>query len=697
MKLHHSLSFRVSLVITLMLAAVLGTLALMINAFVQSTLDQLIQSENLQVVSTRAAELGRWASAYENELRILSLQPGLQAKAEKDCEAYAKSLAGQIGEDITTVLLAWPDGRATTPSGAYVNVSERPYFKAIFQEGKDDIVSPPLISKGTGKPAVIMAHAIKGADGRTKALLGFEVSLGRLSDVASSIQIGKTSYGWVVDSTGLVIAFPDQSAVLSLRITEADETNKYQGLDALAKRLLATDNFSGRFIDSRGSSLALFSAQVPNTPGWRLGVNITTAAVEAPVHTLQAFLWIVFLFSLAIAIAVSILIARWIAKAIHVMGASLKQLAEGEADLTKTLDVRRKDEIGALALSFNTFLNKLREIVLNMRTAQAEIRTIGKELDQGVEGTVAESTRIKDLITSIRSRIEVQDRSIEEASGEVAHSFEGLERLDALIADQASSVIEASASIEQMVGNIGSVTTSVEKIASEFELLSAASEEGRKTQTSVKERVDQISSESENLMEANAAIGAIAAQTNLLAMNAAIEAAHAGDAGKGFSVVSEEIRRLAETSAEQSKTIGAQLSSIQKSIQSISAATQESERAFDDLSRKVATTSNLVTEVKLAMVEQQEGSSQIVIAIRDMNEITGKVRSSSGELSGGNRAVLDEIAKLKQSSAEIRESSGVIHDSAATIQDGAQHVAGVVGRHEQTVVQMEDSVGRFKV
>jgi methyl-accepting chemotaxis protein len=157
---------------------------------------------------------------------------------------------------------------------------------------------------------------------------------------------------------------------------------------------------------------------------------------------------------------------------------------------------------------------------------------------------------------------------------------EGIAHLDKMIETQVSGNVEAAASIEQMVGNIASVTASVDKMVRRFGALMTAASDGKVKQEAVDARVKEIASQSELLLEANEVISGIASQTNLLAMNAAIEAAHAGEAGKGFSVVADEIRRLSETSAEQSRTIGAELARIQATIGEVVGASQDSEAAF---------------------------------------------------------------------------------------------------------------------
>ncbi len=156
-----------------------------------------------------------------------------------------------------------------------------------------------------------------------------------------------------------------------------------------------------------------------------------------------------------------------------------------------------------------------------------------------------------------------------------------------------------------------------------------------------------INSSEEALQTANKTISDIAGQTNLLAMNAAIEAAHAGEAGKGFSVVADEIRKLSETSSAQSKTIREELLKIEGSINDVVNASQASTDMFVEVSNSITQTQQLVLQIKGAMEEQQEGSKQIGAALMLMNDNTSEVRAASHEMAEGNKSILVEIDQLR--------------------------------------------------
>ena len=211
------------------------------------------------------------------------------------------------------------------------------------------------------------------------------------------------------------------------------------------------------------------------------------------------------------------------------------------------------------------------------------------------------------------------------------------------------------------------------------------------------DRISQVSQQSQTLIEANEAIAAIASQTNLLAMNAAIEAAHAGELGKGFSVVADEIRRLAETAAEQSKNIGSNLASMRNEIEGVVESSQQSVQTFGGLLSHIQSTSSLVLEIQHAMEEQKVGSSQILEALKNMNDITGQVQSGSGEMTSSILVVRDEIEHLHESAHDIQSLMEGIVKETAEIDETARVVLQSSDKTASIISIMESYIGRFKV
>lgn len=359
----------------------------------------------------------------------------------------------------------------------------------------------------------------------------------------------------------------------------------------------------------------------------------------------------------------------------------LKELETGEADLTKRCKLFKRDEIGDLIIHFDLFLDKLQEIMKEVKVSKNDLSATGIDLSASMADTSSSITEIIANIDSIRGQISNQGDKVKNTNTSIDNISEGINQLYGMIEDQSASVTQASAAIEEMIGNISSVNNSVDKMTNSFRMLQQNAQVGFRKSQDVSERIRQMESESHMLQEANAAISAIAEQTNLLAMNAAIEAAHAGDAGKGFGVVADEIRKLSETSSSQSQTIGEGIEKIISSISTVVASSNESSDALTNVSNKITETDQLVIQIKAAMDEQNEGSKQIIQALRNMNETTVKVHQSSNAIAEQKDTVVSEMTELldatsimKGSMEEISAGARIINDTGAALSDISEQV-----------------------
>jgi methyl-accepting chemotaxis protein len=265
------------------------------------------------------------------------------------------------------------------------------------------------------------------------------------------------------------------------------------------------------------------------------------------------------------------------------------------------------------------------------------------------------------------------------------------------VEDQSTNVSRASSAIEEMVANINSVTNTLVNNSANVNTLKDASDVGRNGLQEVAQDIQEIARESEGLMEINGVMENIASQTNLLSMNAAIEAAHAGEAGKGFAVVADEIRKLAESSSEQSKTIGNVLKKIKSSIDKITKSTENVLTKFEAIDSGVKTVAQQEEIIRNAMEEQGEGSKQVLNSAGSLNELTQQVKGGSEEMLDGSKEVMHESQNLEKVTQEITSGMNEMASGADQINVAVNHVNEISVKNREGIETLIKEVSRFKV
>jgi methyl-accepting chemotaxis protein len=430
---------------------------------------------------------------------------------------------------------------------------------------------------------------------------------------------------------------------------------------------------------------------------WTILASVPEEDVFAMVNRLTRVAVIIIAVAIVVTGAITFVVAGNITKPIINVALTLKDISEGEGDLTKTITVHSRDEIGDLARYFNQTLEKIKNLVITIKQQAAALFDIGNELAGNMTETATAINEITANIQSVKGRVINQSASVTETNATMEQITANINKLNGHIEQQTESVAQSSSAIEEMLANIQSVTQTLVKNVDNVKDLATASEIGRSGLQEVATDIQEISRESEGLLEINAVMENIASQTNLLSMNAAIEAAHAGEAGKGFAVVADEIRKLAESSGEQSKTISTVLKKIKESIDKITKSTDEVLNKFEAIDLEVKTVSDQEENIRNAMEEQSTGSQQILEAISHLNSITQMVKSGSVEMLEGSQEVIREGKNLEMATQEITSGMNEMATGADQINAAVDQVNNISGENKQNIDILVREVSKFRI
>jgi len=430
---------------------------------------------------------------------------------------------------------------------------------------------------------------------------------------------------------------------------------------------------------------------------WSIMVGSTEDYIMRDVNKMRSFVIILAAIALVVAVVIIYFVLDNMTKPIVKVAETLKDISEGEGDLTRSIAVHSNDEIGDLAIFFNKTLEKIKNLVLVIKKETHNLNNIGNDLSTNMNQTAAAVNQITANIESIKGRVINQSASVTETNATMEQVVVNINKLNDHVETQSRNISQASSAIEEMVANINSVTTTLINNASNVHTLQEASEVGRTGLQEVASDIQEIARESEGLLEINSVMENIASQTNLLSMNAAIEAAHAGEAGKGFAVVADEIRKLAESSSEQSKTIGNVLKKIAESIKKITSSTDNVLKRFEAIDSSVKTVAQQEEIIRNAMEEQQEGSKQLLQSASGLNETTMAVKSGSMEMLEGSKEVIHESQNLERVTQEITGGMNEMATGAEQVNLAVNNVNGISGRNRSGIETLLKEVSKFKV
>jgi methyl-accepting chemotaxis protein len=311
-----------------------------------------------------------------------------------------------------------------------------------------------------------------------------------------------------------------------------------------------------------------------------------------------------------------------------------------------------EDDTGGVVEQFNDFTERLTRMITEVDNEATQLKTLLKR-QPAQTGAQDAADKIDQAVRALVAKTMKHIESVAEIRTDADTAKVNAEKLNALIVSQTEAVSKSSSTIEEMTANVKSVSDILGNNTASMEELLHASETGKGGIQQVSDIMKVLVTDSEGLLEATTMIQSIAQQTNLLSMNAAIEAAHAGEVGKGFAVVADEIRKLAENSSTQGKSISSVLTQLKEQINNATLLSDKSHQQFDAVLSLVSEVRQQEMVVKNAMNEQATGSMQILKTMQDLNAITNQVKTGSVTTLDTSKRILIRMENLDAETVDI--------------------------------------------
>jgi methyl-accepting chemotaxis protein len=500
----------------------------------------------------------------------------------------------------------------------------RPWYKSA-ENNASSILTEPYVEAATRQTVITIASASKNA-GQSVGVAGGAVSLQTLIDNLKALNFGGMGYAFLVSADGKILVHPDKSLVMK-SLSEAYPQNTPQ----------ISSDFSEVEVDGKTRIMTFTHINGLPSVNWYIGLSVDKDQAFSMLNDFRASAIIATVIAVVIIITLLGMLIRLLIQPLHAMTRAMQDIADGDGDLTRRLSIQSQDEFGILGNAFNRFVERIHSSIREVSSATEHVNEVAQRVVRASNASMFNSDEQSSRTSSVAAAINQLGAATQEIARNAAHASH--QASDARhLAEDGQQVVERSiASMNQLSSLLSDSSTHIES----------------------------LNSKTVNIGQILEVITSISQQTNLLALNAAIEAARAGEAGRGFAVVADEVRNLAHRTQESAQQVQSMIEELQVGARESVSTMGESQRHSQDSVEIANLAGERLNSVTLRIGEIDGMNQSVATATEEQTAVVDSINMDITEINTLNldgvenlQSTLRACSDLEQQAARLKQLVG---------------------------------------